>query len=323
MELTDFCAKTCVVLAQQPSVILFKSKQYNPLSFHQILKWLQVCSVANSDLNSSLNNLSKLDLDLDLSQLIMKLQTTFLGQTSTFWFGDLDLISSKKKRSDLISFLQSYQGPHQIIGCIGEQDQFVAGTGSVLVVVPELYTSEIVRKISFLYQEHKPEVAAYFFGRLYRVKKEYTLEQLCLLHSYVGLIGKSIDLFFDAWLEQLVISDVSLFYLGQLFFEKRADEFFVQWHQVRPYYSDQFWTAFFSEQLFKAYFYVAAQGRVPPEQKQMTYGLPFSFLKHDWRLYQSSQLQQAHQQLYEVDIALKTGGTVYRFDLFFAKFFAG
>ena len=327
MELTDFCAKTCVVLAQQPSVILFKSKQYNPLSFHRILTWLQSCSTVSSDKNlssnSSLQSLVKLDLDLDVSALALKLHTTFLGQTSTFWFGDLSLISSKKKRSDWVSFLQSYQGPHQIIGWISLEDQFTPAQGSVLVDVPELYSSEMVRKISFLYEQHKPEVAAYFFGRLYRVKKEYTLEQLCLLQSYAGLVGKSMDAFFELWLEQLVISDVSLFYLGQLFFEKRADEFFVQWHQVRPYYSDQFWTAFFSEQLFKAYFYVVAQGRIAPEQKQMTYGLPFSFLKHDWRLYQAAQLQQAHQQLYEVDVALKTGGTVYRFDLFFAKFFAG
>ena len=97
--------------------------------------------------------------------------------------------------------------------------------------------------------------------------------------------------------------------MAQLFFEKKADLFFVKWHQVRGYYSDQFWTVFFSDQLFKAYFFVKAQGRVDPAHKQMTYGLPFSFLKHDWKLYQFENLQQAHKQMYDIDIALKTGGS--------------
>lgn len=316
MELKDFCAQVSKILAQQPSVILFKSKEYGPLSFQRILKYL-------ARQQSHVVTLQKIDLDQDLSELIMKLHTTFLGQTSTFWFGDLGLISSKKKKAEWLTFLQNYQGPHQIFGWLSQEDSFVPTSSNLLVEIPESITSDMVHKLSFLYQDDKPEVAAYFFGRLYRVHKEYQLEQLCLLQSYAGIIGKNIDLFFDEWFDQFIISDVSLFYVAQLFFEKKADEFFTQWHQVRSYYSDQFWTSFFSDQIFKAYFYVACQGRIVPNQKQMTYGLPFSFLKHDWRLYQTEQLQRAHQHLYEVDIALKTGGSVHCLDLFFAKFFAG
>lgn len=317
MQLTEFCAQNDITLAQKP-VLLFTSKSYNPLSFERILMWLQKKS-QNS--NSSFLSLSKLDLDQDQSELAMKLHTTFLGQTFTFWFGDLSLISSKKKRSDWISFLSNYHGPHQIIGWLSQDDVVAHSSSVTLIDVPEIYTSDMVPKLAFLYEASKPEISAYFFGRLYRVRKEYTLEQLCLLQSYAGLVGKSIDVFFETWLEQLAISDISLFYIGQLFFEKRADLFFEQWHKVKEYYSDQFWIAFFSDQLFKAYFYVAAQGRIALEQKQMTYGLPFSFLKHDWKIYKVGQLQHFHQELYQIDLALKSGGNSYSLDLFFAKFF--
>lgn len=314
MELTDFCAHVSSGTAQQFKVILLRSKHYSPLAFDKILKYF------SRFLSSSVQ---KIDLDQDLSLIQNKLYTTFLGQTSTFWFGDLSLLSSKKKRSDWLSLLQSYQGPHQIIGWLSEEDIVNHSSGVVMIEVMESYTTDMISKLSFLYDESKPEVTAYFFGRLYRVKKEYTLEQLSLLQSYASYLGKNMDVFFDSWLDQLVISDVSLFFLSQLFFEKRTDEFFIQWHQVRPYYSDQFWTAFFSEQLFKAYFFVQLQGRIPTEQKQLTYGLPFSFLKHDWKLYQPSFLQQAHEQIYTVDISLKSGGNVHCLDLFLAKFFAG
>lgn len=341
MQLTDFCAQKAQVLAKQSSVMLFTSKNYSPLSFAQILKWLSVGAVIiqnedhkfssssttiedlGIDQNHFISSLQKLDLDQEIDQLKMKLHTTFLGKTCTFWFGDLSLLSSKKKKAEWLLFLKTYQGPHQIIGWLDEDDvSNFSVKKNLIITISEQYSSEMIQKISFLYQDHRPEVCAYFFGRLYRMKKEFTLEQLCLLQKYAGLIGKGIDLFFEQWLEKMVVSHGSLFFLAQLFFEKRADEFFQEWHQVRGHYSDQFWTVFFSDQLFKAYFYVSLQGRIAPEQKQITYGLPFSFLKHDWRLYTIKSLSQAHEQLYDVDIALKTGGNAYVLDGFLAKWMA-
>jgi hypothetical protein len=320
MQLTDFCAQSEKILAQQPSVILFKSKFYSPLSFAQILKWMQTLKIRPAD--AGFAAVQKLDLDQDFNQLTMQLHTTFLGQTNCFWFADLALLSSKKKRADWLLFLQTYHGPHQIIGWLAEDDAYPINSTTVLVSVPELYSSDQLSKLPFLYIDHKPEIAAYFFGRLYRTHKELSLEQLCLLQHYAGTIGKNMDLFFDQWLDQLIIGDISLFYVAQLFLQKRADLFFIEWHKVRGFYSDQFWTVFFSDQLFKAYFYVTVQGRIDPQDKAMTYGLPFSFLKTDWKLYQKESLLCAHEKLYEVDVALKTGGSTYLLDSFVTQFFA-
>ncbi|MCX5923689.1 MAG: hypothetical protein NTU89_03945, partial [Candidatus Dependentiae bacterium] len=61
----------------------------------------------------------------------------------------------------------------------------------------------------------------------------------------------------------------------------------------------------------------------PADQRQISFGLPFSFLKQDFKLYTTFELQAAHQKMYEIDLALKSGGSQYRLDAFFALFFAG
>src|SRR3990167_10542226 len=159
MQLIDFCAQAKELMAKKPSVLLFSSKTYAPLSFAKILQWLSTSVVTQQGLNNSFPSSStsiedpviekisftKLDLDSDLDQLKMKLHTTFLGQTCTFWFGDLSLISWKKKRSDWLSFLQTYQGPHQIIGWLSDDDLCsVVSKQHVMIAVPELFTSDMV-----------------------------------------------------------------------------------------------------------------------------------------------------------------------------------
>lgn len=60
MQLTDFCNNHLKILAQQPlteqpSVILFSSKNYSPLAFAHILQWLQQPTssvIPDSDLGS-------------------------------------------------------------------------------------------------------------------------------------------------------------------------------------------------------------------------------------------------------------------------------
>lgn len=317
MEIIEFFAQTSSVLAENNLVLLFAGKSYSPLFFDRLLIFIQ---------KKIDQPLKKINLESDLSEIQMSLHTTFLGQTQAYWFGDLSLISAKKKRSDWIKFVQTYQGPHRIIGFVSQEELDGSSNQNnslVLVSMQESYTSDQVRKIPILYGAVKPEVAVLFFTKLYRINKQYALDQICLLQDYAGLLGKNMDSFFDSWVEKLVVSDISLFYLSQLFFEKKAEEFFVKWSEVRPYYSDQFWTTFFSEQLFKSYFYVQINGRIPADQKQLSFGLPFSFMKQDWKLYTTFELQAAHQKMYEIDLALKSGGSQYRLDAFFALFFAG
>lgn len=321
MQLIDFNAQSAAHDIQNKSVVLLQSKKYSPLLLHRFTAHLEIAFGLE---------VKKIEIDHDLADIYRQLQTTFLGQTFLYWFSDLTSISSKKKRADLIAYITAYQGPHRLVGCITEEIE-LALTNGVIVEVQDNYTSDQVVKLTMLYDQPtnstklstKPEVTAYFIGKLYRYRKQYSAEQLCLLLEYAGVLGKNSDHFFSVWLDQLVVSDVSLYWVSQLFFEKKAAEFFDIWGEVRPLYSDQFWTSFFSEQMFKAYWVVSWQARIPPEHKAITFGLPFSFLKVDWKLHQKANLQEAHQKIYEVDLLLKSGGNTNRLDLFLVQFFQG
>lgn len=313
MNLTEFCTNITSYDFSKNSVLLVRCKEYSPLFLQKYLHLLH----QHLDIE-----LKKIDLDQDLDTIYRSLGTTFLGQRYLYWFVDTASISSKKKRADWLIFLSTYQGPHYIVGLSTEELEKTLQFGQCIEVV-EKYSSDQVTKLSLLYDKQNPETTAYFIGKLYRYRKEYSIEQLCILLEYAPLLGKNTELFFEQWLNQLVISDISLYYVSQLFFEKNSKDFFDVWSECRTLYSDQFWTSFFSEQLFKAYWYVAWQAKVSPESKMITYGLPFSFLKQDWKLYQLSTLQTAHQKIYEIDILLKSGGTAFRLDLFFIQFFKG
>lgn len=313
MEIFDFFSKFSSLYTYHHPVTYFTGKTYQSLFFEKVRNFIE---------QQTGDEIKKINLDQDVSEIQVQLSTTFLGQKSWYWLGNIGLLTSKKKRADYIKFIKQYQGPHQIIVFLPESDVEVI-KDSLVVRIQEAYTKHQIKKISLLYQDQKPEVISYFFTKLYQIKKEYSLDQLCLYREYASLLGRNMEQFFDTWIEKLVVSDVSLFYLSQLFFEKSATEFFTKWQEIRSYYSDQFWTSYFSEQLFKAYFYVQHNGQIPTDQKQLLFGLPFSFLKHDWKLYQSRELQYAHQKIYEIDLSLKRSGSLYQLDSFFALFFNG
>lgn len=321
MQLIDFNIHNPDIDIQGTSVFLIHSKKYSPLLLHRSALYLQKALKLE---------LKKIDIDQEFVDIQRQLQTTFLGQTFLYWIPDLSGIASKKKRSDLLNYITSYQGPHRLVACVTEPQE-IHSSNVLTIDVQDQYTSDQVVKLTMLYDdqtEHtsssvKPEAIAYFIGKLYRQRKQYSAEQLCFLLGYAGVLGKNTDHFFSSWLDQLVISDVSLYWLSQLFFEKKAADFFEVWSEVRSWYSDQFWTSFFSEQLFKAYWVVALQGRIGPEHKAITFGLPFSFLKHDWKLHKKAFLAQFHQKIYQVDLLLKSGATVSRLDLFLVQFFQG
>ncbi len=295
------------------SVTLLQLKKYSPLLFYKILKKLE---------KKTGLEIKKIDLEQDLSLIQKDLQTTFLGQFFVYWFSDLALLSSKKKKTDFLNFVAQYSGPHKIIGCIEIEQEINLEHGQI-IEFQDNYSSDQILKLDFLYEGQKREVVSYFLAKLYRRRKQYSLEQLCILLEYATLLGKNIDQFFELWLDEIVTSDVSLYAVSQYFFEKNPKKFFELFNQVRYQYSEPFWTSFFSEQLFKAYWFVAQKGQIPQDQKQMTFGLAFSFMKQDWKLHKKSSLQIAHQKIYEIDLAIKSGADDKQLDLFVMQFFQG
>jgi len=310
-DIVDICSKVSESWLKNYSVVLFKTEKYSQLFLERFVKFLA---------QKTTIPIKKIDLDQDVSFVQMQLETSFLGQIYIYWFSDISQISSKKKRLEYLTFLKTYQGPHIVVGLISD-DVLLNSTKVFVAEIQKKYTKEQIINCPLLYTHESSELNVYFLGKLYKYNKEYSLEQLLLLLEYAQVLGKNTELFLDSWIYKLSASDISLFYVSQLFFEKKRADFFKVWHEVRNLYSDQFWTVFFSDQLFKAFLYVKWQAKVPVDQKNITFGLPFSFLKQDWKLYQLTTLQKFHQKMYEIDLALKSGGLNYRLDLFFTQFF--
>ena len=161
-------------------------------------------------------------------------------------------------------------------------------------------------------------------NQIYKIKNSYSLDELYLLKNYQDLLGADSKIFYQSWIARLVTADTSLFTLSQLFFEKKEKEFLKLWLQIKPLYSDMFWISYWSDQVYRAYFFI----RFTHEEnyatsKQVSFGLPFSFLKQTYKTYQLHELQGFHQAMYAIDIALKNGGSSYEIDKLYIDFFTG
>ena len=314
MKIQDFFIQFSSISQYNYPVISFISKTYQPIFLKKLYAFME------DQLGQELKFIS---VDQDIVSLQAKLSTTFLGQKYWYVFDNVAALSSKKKRDEIISFINNYQGPHTIAAFIPEADNKKINSAGLTCHIDSFYSKDQIRSIKMLYEGQSSEAAAYFFNKLYRYKKEYSLDQLFFFKEYALLLGKNMNVFFDEWLDKLVVSDISLFVLSQLFFEKNATNFFQKWQKIRSNYVDQFWISFFSEQIFKAYFYLVHHGALPQDQKQISFGLPFSFLKHDFKMHSQGELMKVHQKLYEIDLSLKNSGSAAQLDALFLSFFQG
>lgn len=147
-------------------------------------------------------------------------------------------------------------------------------------------------------------------------------EPASILMRYVPL-GMNENLFFQEWLDLIVTPDQSMFSLSQYLFQRDSTQFFMQWKQIKDAYSSQFWIVFWSEQVWRAAFFVHfSKQRKYSDARKIAYRLPFSFINRDWRKYTASELIAAHDFLYQLDYRFKNNDNSIGLDLFYARFFA-
>ena len=66
-------------------------------------------------------------------------------------------------------------------------------------------------------------------------------------------MGNHYETFIDTWLDAFIVPETSLFTLSQHFFARSPQKFLSVWKAIAPSYAEQFWIAFWSEQLWRAY----------------------------------------------------------------------
>ena len=260
---------------------------------------------------------------VQIEQFTAELSIAFLSHTQCYWAGNISALDAKTKKKFLTVF-KDYHGPHQLWFYTEQLENDIKKNKDCLVVeLPLDITPEMVKKFSNLFLPPRKTNDAIIDLLFARTGGNLSLDNACLLLHYVTLLSRPLlKEFMNEWLDVLLVPEKSLFTLSTLFFSKKADSFFELWHDLQHEYPPQFWISYWSEQIFRAtYFVKYARANKFLEAKNIAYRLPFTLIKKDWKNLTSKELAQAHHLLYDIYYRLKNGGTSYSLDFFYAKFF--
>ncbi|MBN1549088.1 hypothetical protein JW872_00300 [Candidatus Babeliales bacterium] len=298
--------------ASDASVLVLSSEQYCPVFVSLMLRhWKRISG----------HQVQRLDLEsAETASIISKLDMSFLGQTIVYWCGSLDALDAKK-RMFWQKYFALYTGPHIVICFTKDAQELNASQSVEAFLFPESVTMQDYDQLrAWLYPNSRENKT--FTGRLFRISGTLVLDQACIMMQYQAVVGSKSSDFFEQWLEKILIPDHSLFRLSEYFFGKNKQQFLAMWQDVSHEFPDQFWIAFWSEQLWRASCYVfLQQQKNNADAKKIAHRLPFSFINKDWRRHTYEHLKDAHAQLVDADFQLKYGGTSAQLDRFYLEFF--
>ncbi len=279
------------------STVTFQSKTYPPLFFSllfQALKKTTSCVLLDAS-------------TVKFQELIAQLETSFLGKRMVYWVktNDLNLATREK----WAAFLKDYQGTHVILS----HSTTVTSTS---IPLPNMVEQRLYQLLSSFFSI---PLDKQFLTELYW-HQSLSLDAACQMMLYQAVVGKNTASFFKQWYTKLISSQKSLFTLSQYFFARQPQAFLQQWKACIVDFPDEFWVAYWSEQLFQATLFVhRARTKDYSVAKEAAKKLPFSFINKDWQHYTQAQLTQAHQELYQVDYDLKHSATQ-GLELFYHRF---
>ena len=257
--------------------------------------------------------------DVELADFFAAMQMSFLGQKTVFWCpGLVDCAAAKKK--ELTKYLVSYAGPHRLIVW---SDQSIGKNG---IELPPKVDQKLFKELwQLLYPE--TELAASMLSHCCGKESVLDWDASCMLMQYMQVVASddssSSDVTQDLRKigEKIIAPEKSLFTLSQHFFAKNQDTFLAAWRAVEPDFPPEFWTVFWSEQLWQASLFVDQALQVGPQAARKGINrLPFSFMQKDWRGYSAWELCAAHNFLYGVDYGMKNGHAAHGLELFLMKF---
>lgn len=246
-------------------------------------------------------------------------ETTFLGSSGIYWLGNLDELNQNDNKY-WNAYLQSYFGPN-ILLCFTNAHPKVNSKSACVIRLPGMCDTQTWHDLLAFVSVPGTPVDQAFINEIKLRRSQITLEEASMLVSYTPVIGTDVSEFSTEWLDELIVSKESLFDLSESFFSKNATLFFKRWVKISHLFPSQFWIAYWSEQLLRAYGFIAFN-RMHDSNRARTIGarLPFSFIRRDWQKISLIELYNAHQRLYEIDFSLKNGGSEIFLEHFYSSF---
>jgi len=306
MNLVTFIQDAQVVLNNR--VIVFTGQAYPLLFFSAFLQQLKAQRVYN---------VQSIDLTRHaFEDILPQLELSFLGQASFFWFSDVTALDERTRKT-FLAYSAAYKGPNKLAFFIPEEDwQKNAST----VTCNAIQHVDEFKALAAWLMPDKKNVTAQGSLFLQRAGGTLSIDQAIMLIFYSAAVGNRSEAFVEQWLDKLSVPEQSLFTLSSLLFAKKPKQFLAYWQVVQSLYSDVFWTTYWSEQSFRAYWFVYhCFQKNMAEAKKIGFRLPFSFMQSDWRKTSLQELSVLHDAMYTLDCSLKNGGSA-SFDLIFARF---
>lgn len=255
----------------------------------------------------------------DLSQVSVKLATSFLGQQFVYWIKDFRMLATVEQ-DKLIKLIDHSCGEHAIIFSTELTSSIKGHQKNAVVVLPDTLTFVQAQNLLESFYGTVDRIKEEFIRKLFERLSQLSPDQLLLLYNYQKVLGRGQDLFFEKWLDLIIEPEQSLFVLSQHFFA-RSDQFFRHWEQIKQNYSTEYWITFWSQQIWQALIFIEkAQAFGPQEARKSVTRLPFSFMQKDWKLVTFNELCRAHEYLYTVDNATKNGSGTIGIELFLHNF---
>lgn len=294
-------------------VILFQAKEYPIVFLSQFFAQLKVQQ----------HYFETIACDtLTPQEVFAKLEMSFLGFASLYWLTGMEDLDEKRK-AVLIAYLKSYTGVHTVFGFVSPEVVVKDHKNLAVITVPEAVDAPTFQAVANYFQKPNAQKNSIFQKMLFAHTPAISLDQVCIAVHYAQLVGKDAQLFCKTWLDSIITPEKSLFVLSQHFFAKDAKLFFAMWAQIGSEFGIPFWISFWSEQVWRASFFISYQEQKQfAHAKKISFRLPFSFMQRDWKKIQRDELTHAHAFLYDLDFNFKNSNNESTsLDLFFAKFF--
>lgn len=257
------------------------------------------------------------------SQLVAQLEQSFLGESCYYWLGDISAKSDKKAKR-IQSYLESYQGPHTIIGYVSSaalEKMKLPGLSVSLDtrVTPSLCIA-LLRSFNYERLAQKPVL----IKQLCTMLPTMSLDHSCILGRHLSVMSNASADDYTNYIHMLIKPTASLQKLAGYFFTKQGSSFYRAWAQLEKNYSPMFWLAFWSSQIWQAAAVIVyLKQKNYSVAKQVGYRLPRNVTQQGLQSLSRDELLHAHDFLYQADYALKTGSSFCVLDLFFTRYFSG
>lgn len=296
----------------QSPVIFFTASSY-PFNFFKLF-----FNFLNKQHKIQLTNLYINNL-ADWQACLPNLEMSFLGQKAYYWLHELGL--DAKNKQAVYRYLINYTGPHTILLFVNNDDLPAINAYKNIINLELKTNKELASLVRLLPGANYLRITNFIKQVQDKLGVQLNIDQFCILMQY-GLLVRDLEEFDLKWVYQVIDLEQSLFDLSKHFLFRDSAAFYKSWVTIASSYSEQFWIMFFSEQLFRAHWFIIYQ----KEQnfrlaKQIGFRLSFDFMKTGWRYLDPNLLIKAHDFLYQVDYQLKNGGSELLLEAFLNKFF--